>query len=90
MDPAGPNVNATATAGVVARPPLLFLVALLLGFASDRLLPLPFTIPGGDPVHRTVAGSLILIGLALAAAGIYNFFRAATPVGPKTMALAAE
>ena len=80
MDPAGPQVNDTATAGVIARPPLLFLAALLLGFASDRLLPFPFTVPGGDPVHWTVAGSLILIGLALAAAGIRNFSRAATPV----------
>ena len=80
MDSAGPRVNDTATAGVIARPPLLFLAALLLGFASDRLLPFPFTVPGRDPVHWTVAGSLILIGLALAAAGIRNFFRAATPV----------
>ena len=80
MDPAGPQVNDTATAGVIARPPLLFLAALLLGFASDRLLPFPFTVPGGDPVRWTVAGSLILIGLALAAAGIRNFSRAATPV----------
>jgi protein-S-isoprenylcysteine O-methyltransferase Ste14 len=80
MDPAGPQVNDTATAGVIARPPLLFLAALLLGFASDRLLPFPFTVPGGDPVHWAVAGSLSLIGLALAAAGIRNFSRAATPV----------
>jgi protein-S-isoprenylcysteine O-methyltransferase Ste14 len=80
MDPAGQQANDTATAGVIARPPLLFLGALLLGFASDRLLPLPFTLPGGGLVHWTVAGSLILIGLALAAAGIRNFSRAATPV----------
>jgi protein-S-isoprenylcysteine O-methyltransferase Ste14 len=80
MDPAGQQANDTATAGVIARPPLLFLAALLLGFASDRLLPLPFTLPGGDLVHWTVAGFLILLGLALAAAGIRNFSRAATPV----------
>ena len=81
MDPTGQQANDTATAGVIARPPLLFLAALLLGFASDRLLLLPFTLPGGDLVHWTVAVSLILIGLALAAAGIRNFSRAATP-GP--------
>jgi len=69
-----------ATAGVIARPPLLFLAALLLGVATDRLLPVPFTIPSRDLVRWTVAGSLILIGLALAAAGIRNFSRAATPV----------
>jgi hypothetical protein len=79
-DPAGQQANDAATAGVIARPPLLFLAALLLGFALDRLLSLPVTLPGGDLVHWTVAGSLILIGLALAAAGIRNFSRAATPV----------
>ena len=80
MDSFGPQVTDTATAGVIARPPLLFLAALVLGFAADRLLPFPFTIPRGAPVHWTVAGFLILIGLALAAAGIRNFSRGATPV----------
>ena len=51
MDPAGQQVTDTGTAGVIARPPLLFLAALLLGFASDRLLPLPFAVPGVDLVH---------------------------------------
>jgi protein-S-isoprenylcysteine O-methyltransferase Ste14 len=80
VDPAGQQATDTETAGVITRPPLLFLAALLLGFASDRLVPLSFTLPGGYLVQLTVAGSLILIGLALAAAGIRNFFRAATPV----------
>ena len=34
------------TAGVIARPPLLFLSALLLGLASDYVLQQPFAIPG--------------------------------------------
>ncbi len=80
MDPTGQQVRDTGTAGVIARPPLLFLAALLLGLASDRLVPLPFAVPGGNLVHWTVASSLILIGLGLAAAGIRNFSRAATPV----------
>src|SRR5262245_414761 len=80
MDSFGPQVTDTATAGVIARPPLLFLAALVLGFAADRLLPFPFPIPRGAPVHWTGAGFLILIGLALAAAGIRNFSRGATPV----------
>jgi protein-S-isoprenylcysteine O-methyltransferase Ste14 len=70
-------VNDAGTAGVIARPPLLFLGALLLGLGSDRLLPLPIAIPGGDLI---LAGSLILIGLAFFAAGVRNFSRAATPV----------
>jgi len=80
MDPAGQHVNDTGIAGVIARPPLLFLAALLLGLAADRLLPWRLTVPAGDLVRWPVAGPLILIGLALATAGIRNFSSAATPV----------
>jgi protein-S-isoprenylcysteine O-methyltransferase Ste14 len=80
MDPAGQQVSDSGTAGVIARPPLLLLAALLLGFVSDRLLPLPLPVPRIDLVHWIIAGPLILIGLALAAAGIRNFSRAGTPV----------
>jgi protein-S-isoprenylcysteine O-methyltransferase Ste14 len=79
-DPAGQQVADTGTAGVIARPPLLFLAALLLGLAADRLLPLPFAVADAGLVHWIMAGPLILIGLGLAAAGIRNFSRAATPV----------
>ena len=80
MDPAGQQVTDTGTAGVIARPPLLFLAALLIGFVLDRLLRLPFAASGIDLVHWIIGGTLILIGLALAAAGIRNFSRAGTPV----------
>ena len=80
MGPAGKQASDTAVAGVITRPPLLFLAAFLLGVVSDRLLPLSFAVPNGDPVHWVFAGPLILIGLGLAAAGIGNFTRAATPV----------
>jgi len=80
MDPAGQQVTDTGTAGVIARPPLLFLAALLIGFVLDRLLRLPVPVPGIDLVRWIIGGSLILIGLALAAAGIRNFSRAGTPV----------
>ena len=80
MDPAGQQLTDTGTAGVIARPPLLFLAALLLGFVLDRLLRLPSPVPGIDLIHWIIGGSLILIGLALAAAGIRNFSRAGTPV----------
>ena len=80
MEPAGQQLTDTGTAGVIARPPLLFLAAILIGFVLDRLLRLPFPIPGIDLVDWIIGGSLILIGLALAAAGIRNFSRAGTPV----------
>jgi protein-S-isoprenylcysteine O-methyltransferase Ste14 len=80
MDPAEQQVTDTGTAGVIARPPLLFLAALLIGFVLDRLLRLPFPASGIDLVHWIIGGSLILIGLALATAGIRNFSRAGTPV----------
>jgi protein-S-isoprenylcysteine O-methyltransferase Ste14 len=83
MDPPGQYVNDTGTAGVIARPPLLFLAALLLGLASDRLLPRPIAVPGTDLVRRVTGGSVSLVGLALAAAGSRSFSRAGTPVRSK-------
>ncbi|RWE81333.1 isoprenylcysteine carboxylmethyltransferase family protein [Mesorhizobium sp.] len=68
----------TGTAGVIARPPLLFLAAFLIGFVLDRLLRLPF--PRNDLVTWITGSLLIVIGFALFAAGIRNFMRAETPV----------
>jgi len=76
----GRRTSNTATAGVIARPPLLFLAGLLAGFVLDRVLPLSVAVPGRSPSHLVVGGSLILIGLGLAAAGIGSFSRAGTPV----------
>jgi protein-S-isoprenylcysteine O-methyltransferase Ste14 len=73
-------MNEPSIAGVIARPPLLFLAALLLGLVSDRLLPLPLTAPGGAVAQWTIGSGLVLLGLALATAGIRNFGLAATPV----------
>ena len=58
MDPAGQQVTDAETAGVIARPPFLFLAALLLGLVWDRLL--PFAVPGsgerpGPLDHRRLA-----------------------------------
>jgi protein-S-isoprenylcysteine O-methyltransferase Ste14 len=75
-----PQATDPGTAGVIARPPLLFLAALLLGLAADRLMPLPVPVLEMDLAPRIVAGCLILAGLPLAAIGIRNFLRAATPV----------
>lgn len=81
MGPEGGAARDTAVAGVIARPPLLFLAALITGFVLDRLLALPVAVPsGGELGHRIIAGSLILGGLALVTAGIRNFSLAATPV----------
>jgi protein-S-isoprenylcysteine O-methyltransferase Ste14 len=74
------HIGDTGTAGVIARPPLLFLAALLLGFVLDHLLSLHFPAPSVDLIHRIIPGVPILIGLALFAAGIRDFLRAKTPV----------
>jgi protein-S-isoprenylcysteine O-methyltransferase Ste14 len=76
-------VEDRGTAGVIARPPLLFLGALMLGFMMDHLVPLRFPISRIGLAHWTsamIAGSMLLIGLALVTAGVRNFTRAATPV----------
>lgn len=75
------HVTDTETAGAIARPPLLFLAALLLGVAADHLLPLPVPRIGlAHWVSASIAGSLILIGTAIFVAGVRNFSSAATPV----------
>jgi protein-S-isoprenylcysteine O-methyltransferase Ste14 len=78
MDPTSQQPTNTATAGVIARPPLLFLGAVLLGAVLDYLLAI--SVSGFLPVHAVVAGALGLIGVALMAAGIRNFSRSGTPV----------
>ena len=72
-------MNDTTTAGVIARPPLLFLGALLLGLAADHMFPVAFAVADGRS-RWMIAGFLILIGLAVAAAGVRDFSRAGTPV----------
>jgi protein-S-isoprenylcysteine O-methyltransferase Ste14 len=80
MGPASQQASDPAVAGVIARPPLLYLACLLLGLALDRVLPLPLILPEAALIRWTVGGGLILIGVAIVAAGVRNFSRAATPV----------
>jgi protein-S-isoprenylcysteine O-methyltransferase Ste14 len=83
MDPTGQQATDTGTAGVIARPPLLFLAALLLGFGLDHLLRLPFPVARFGWVHWISAANascLIFAGIAVFAAGVRNFWHAATPV----------
>jgi protein-S-isoprenylcysteine O-methyltransferase Ste14 len=46
----------------------------------DHALHLQLALPQSALVGGTAAGGLILLGIAIAAAGIHNFSRAATPV----------
>lgn len=70
----------TAVAGGIRRPPLLYLACLALGFALERLLPLPLAFPGNVLVYWAAGGGLILLGVAIMVAGASNFSRSATPV----------
>jgi protein-S-isoprenylcysteine O-methyltransferase Ste14 len=69
-----------AVAGGIRRPPLLFLACLVLGFALDRLLPLPLAYPELSSMGWTAGAALIVMGVAIMAAAIRNFSRADTPV----------
>ncbi len=82
-NPAAEDDGGPAIAGVVARPILLFPAALVAGFALDHLLRLPFPVSGTGPVHgvsAVVAGALIVVGMAIFAAAVRGFARAATPL----------
>jgi protein-S-isoprenylcysteine O-methyltransferase Ste14 len=65
-------------AGVVARPPLLYLGFLLAGIALDRVVPLPA--PGAGGPRYGAGALLVLAGVALMAAGIRRFRAAGTNV----------
>jgi protein-S-isoprenylcysteine O-methyltransferase Ste14 len=62
------------------RPPLLFAGCLILGIVLDRVLPLPFSLPGTTLIHWAASSGLIVLGVAIFAASIRNFLRAGTPV----------
>ena len=80
MDSTGQQAIDTATAGVIARPPLIFLGGVLLGLVLDRLLPLPFEILAIGRVYLIAGGFMIALGLGVFIAGIRSLSRAATPV----------
>ena len=80
MSPTSQQTRDAATAGVIMRPPFLYLGCLILGLALEHLLPLRLSLPGGALMQWTVGGGLILIGVGIVAAGVRNFSRAATPV----------
>ena len=70
----------TETARPIVRPPLLHLACLILGLVLDRALPLPLTLPEAGLALWATGGGLILLGVAIFAAAVRNFSRAATPV----------
>jgi protein-S-isoprenylcysteine O-methyltransferase Ste14 len=74
------TMNDTETAGVVARPPLLFLGALVVAAVLEYVWTLPFPIPGTQSAHRSIGGGLFFTGLAVAVSGVRDFTRAGTPV----------
>jgi protein-S-isoprenylcysteine O-methyltransferase Ste14 len=75
-----PYAGDAGTAGVIVRPPRLFLAGLVLGAVLDRLWPLPIALPGLRAIYWVAGASMVLAGLALGRAGIRNFTRAGTPV----------
>ncbi len=79
-DPVRPQSADSETAGVIGRPILFVPATLLAGLVLNRLLPLPFAFPQSGGLRWLVAGFLILIGVALFAAGVRNFSKAETPL----------
>ena len=73
-------MSETQTAGVIARPPFMFLGSLLAGFLVNWLLPLPFPVAWASTLSWIIAGLLILVGISVFVAGIRNFTGAGTPV----------
>jgi protein-S-isoprenylcysteine O-methyltransferase Ste14 len=80
VSPDGQQARDAATAGVMTRPPFLFLAGVILGLVLDRVLPLPLSLPETALVRWPAGGGLIALGVALIVAGMRNFSRATTPV----------
>ena len=80
MSSAGQEGDDTATLGVIARPPFLFLACLILGFVLDRVLSVPFSLPETVLPLWMAGVAFVVLGIAIFAAGVRNFSRAATPV----------
>jgi len=79
--------------GVIARPPLIFLGAVVAGLALDWLVPLPFASGGlGGAFQYWLGGALIVAGLAAAATAVWQFHRAGTnaPTWRPTTALVTD
>jgi protein-S-isoprenylcysteine O-methyltransferase Ste14 len=66
-------------AGVIAPPPLIYLVALGLGFALQAVLPAPDISPA---VSWPLGGALVVGGSGLARAFFRALKRAETPISP--------
>jgi protein-S-isoprenylcysteine O-methyltransferase Ste14 len=80
VGPARQQDRDSATAGAITRPPFLYLTCLILGLVLDHVLPLPLNVAEAARLRWTAGGGLILLGVAIVAAGAHNFSRAATPV----------
>jgi protein-S-isoprenylcysteine O-methyltransferase Ste14 len=80
MSSAPQQLNDAATVDAIMRPPLFYLACLLLGLVLDPVVPLPLTLPDAASIRWTGGGGLMMAGLAIMAAGIRDFSRAATPV----------
>ncbi len=64
----------------IRRPPFLYLGCLVLGFALERVLPMPLSNREATSIYSIAGGTLVLIGVAIMAAGARNFSRVDTPV----------
>ena len=69
------------TPGVLAPPPLIFALALILGWLLGRAVPLPF-LPAA--IAPWAGGGLIVAALVLAGAALREMRRARTAVDPYT------
>jgi protein-S-isoprenylcysteine O-methyltransferase Ste14 len=65
------------TSGVTVPPPLLYIVGLAVGFGLDALLP---SVSLSRALAWSTGGTLLVVGLCLAAAFFAAFRRARTPV----------
>jgi protein-S-isoprenylcysteine O-methyltransferase Ste14 len=74
--------DAPKNAGVIAPPPLLFLVGLIAGFALDYAAPLGVLAQAPNVARWMLGGALAVFALAVNFHGFARFQRSGTPVHP--------
>jgi protein-S-isoprenylcysteine O-methyltransferase Ste14 len=83
-----PKTDPTETAGVIAKPPVIYAGFLALGLILDRVWPIDLPMPASD--HREMLGlAMIGIGLGIALWAFRQFVRAGTNLstGKPTLAI---
>ena len=77
-----PKLSEPKTAGVIAPPPLLLLISLIIGFVLSGVAPLGLLEVFPTGVRYSIGGAMIIAALGLSLMAVMKFGAADTPANP--------